>query len=237
MLVLPIALFIIFMILYMQFKSPPVTLFIFSGIFIALCGGMIFLFLYSQDWFMNFPFFGQALRDLFNIRKFNLSVAVWVGFLALFGVASDNGVIVATYLDEIFKRNKPKGIQEVRELVVEGGMKRALPAIMTSATTIIALIPIITSKGRGSDVMVPMALPVFGGMSFAMITLFIVPVLYSWHKERKFVARKEDKLKLVESNLAKLIGSAVAQKTARITNQIFSFHKAIGQLLKSKFVK
>jgi len=185
MLVVPVALFIIFMILYFQFKSVLTTLLVFSGIFVAWAGGFILLWLYGQDWFLDLSLFGVNLRELFNIHQYNLSVAVWVGFLALFGIASDNGVIFATYLNQRFDRDKPSSIQAVRQATVTAAMRRVRPALMTSATTILALIPVLTSTGRGSDIMVPMAIPSFGGMLVAVVSIFLVPVLYCWIKEAK----------------------------------------------------
>ena len=183
--VLPLALFIIFLILYFQFKRVSTTLIVFSGIFVAWAGGFLMLWLYGQDWFMNFNFTGINMRDLFQIHTINISVAVWVGFLALFGIASDNGVIISTYLDQSFASRKPKTIQEVREATVFAGARRIRPAMMTASTTILALIPILTSSGRGSDVMIPMAIPSFGGMSLAIITTFVVPILYAIMAERR----------------------------------------------------
>jgi Cu(I)/Ag(I) efflux system membrane protein CusA/SilA len=123
------------------------------------------------------------LRNLFNINPVNLSVAVWVGFIALFGIATDDGVIMATFLKQSFNKNKPKNLTEVRNSIVEAGEKRIRPCLMTTATTLLALLPILTSTGRGSDIMIPMAIPSFGGMLIALITLFVVPVLYSWKEE------------------------------------------------------
>ena len=107
-----------------------------------------------------------------------MSVAIWVGFLALFGIATDNGVVTATYLDQTMARNQAGSKSEIRQLVVEGASRRIRPALMTTATTLIALIPVLTSTGRGSDIMVPMAIPSFGGMLVAIITTLLVPVLY-----------------------------------------------------------
>ncbi len=191
MLVVPLALFIIFIILYFQFKAVSTTFFVFSGIVAAWAGGLIMLWLYAQPWFLNFSLFGAGMRDLFQIHTVNLSTAVWVGFLALFGIASDNGVVMATYLDQSFKERGPRTIAEIREATVAAGLRRIRPCLMTTATTILALIPILTSTGRGADVMVPMAIPSFGGMIFALITIFIVPVLYSWFREMKLGRREE----------------------------------------------
>ncbi len=189
MIVLPLALVIIFLILYFQFKRVPTTLLVFSGIFVAWAGGFMMLWLYGQDWFLDFSLFGVDLRELFQIRSFNLSVAVWVGFLALFGIASDNGVIMSTYLDQVFAKEKPSSIRQIREATVKAGVRRIRPALMTSATTILALIPVLTSTGRGSDIMVPMAIPSFGGMTVVLVTVFLVPVLYSALAERRLKRR------------------------------------------------
>ncbi|OED48137.1 hypothetical protein AB832_00330 [Flavobacteriaceae bacterium (ex Bugula neritina AB1)] len=171
------------MILYFQFRSFVTSLFIFAGIAVAFAGGFILIWLYGQDWFLNINFFGENLRTLFQIHTINLSVAVWVGFIALFGIATDDGVVMTTFLSQTFKKNRPKTYQEVRNSVIEAGEKRIRPCLMTTATTILALLPILTSTGRGSDIMIPMAIPAFGGMLVALITLFVVPVLFSWKEE------------------------------------------------------
>ena len=181
--ILPLALVIIFLILYFQFKRVSTSLLVFSGIIVAWAGGFILIWLYGQSWFLDFSLVGVNMQNLFQIHPINLSVAVWVGFLALFGIASDNGVIVATYLDQVFIKKQPKTIAEIRESTIEAGKRRIRPALMTTATTILALLPILTSTGRGSDIMVPMAIPSFGGMCLALITLFVVPVSYCWIKE------------------------------------------------------
>jgi Cu(I)/Ag(I) efflux system membrane protein CusA/SilA len=183
--VLPIALAIIFLILYFHFGSVTISAMVFTGVFIAFAGGFIMIGLYDTSWFLNFDFFGTNMRDLFQIRTINLSVAVWVGFLALFGIATDDGVLVATFLRDSFKRNKPKTIESVRDAVVEGGLRRVRPAMMTTATTILALLPVLTSTGRGADIMLPMAIPSFGGMTLQIITMFTVPVLFSLWQEWK----------------------------------------------------
>lgn len=190
--VVPIALTIIFLILYFQFRSVTISAMVFTGVFIAFAGGFIMIGLYDTDWFLNFEFFGINMRDLFQIQTVNLSVAVWVGFLALFGIATDDGVLVATFLKDSFQKNRPNNIPEIRNAVVEGGLRRVRPAMMTTATTILALLPILTSTGRGSDIMLPMAIPSFGGMTLQMITMFTVPVLYSLWQEWKL--RLENRL-------------------------------------------
>lgn len=181
--VLPLSLGVIFLLLYFQFRSVGVTLMVFSGVFVAWGGGFMMLWLYGQDWFMDIAPFGIDLRELFQVRAFNLSIAVWVGFLALFGIATDDGVVMATRIKQSFDEHKPTTIDGVRAATVEGARLRIRAALMTSATTILALLPVLTSTGRGSDIMVPMAIPTFGGMTVALITLFVVPILYSTSRE------------------------------------------------------
>jgi Cu(I)/Ag(I) efflux system membrane protein CusA/SilA len=183
--ILPLALLAIFTILYLQFKSASTTAIVFSGIAVAWAGGFLLIWLYGQPWFMDFTLMGAAMRDLFRIHPVNLSVAVWVGFLALFGIASDNGVVLATYLDQSCAARPITCIADVREATVEAAKRRIRPCLMTSATTILALLPVLTSTGRGSDVMIPMAIPSFGGMLVVLLSVFVVPVLYSWVRERR----------------------------------------------------
>jgi copper/silver efflux system protein len=176
--VLPLSLAIIFLILYFQFRSVITSLIIFSGVFVAWSGGFMLIWLYGQDWFMNFEIFGRNLRTLFQIGPVNLSVAVWVGFLALFGIATDDGVVMATRLRQSFAGARPATIDEIRAATIVAGKLRIRACLMTTATTILALLPVMTSTGRGSDIMIPMAIPTFGGMLVALLTLFVVPLLY-----------------------------------------------------------
>lgn len=184
MTVVPISLLLIFFILYFQFRSVVTTSMIFSGILVAFSGGFLLLWCYGQPWFLNFSIGGIELRDLFQVHTINLSVAVWVGFIALFGVATDDGVLMGTYLGQTFKKNSPKSISAVRDSVVFAASKRVRPATLTTATTLIALVPVITSQGKGADIMGPMSIPLFGGMLIQTMTMFIVPVLYAMWQER-----------------------------------------------------
>lgn len=176
--VIPFTLFVIFLILYLQFRSAMTTVFIFSGIFVAWAGGFLMLWLYAQDWFLNFAVGETNFRDLFQVRPFNLSVAVWVGFIALFGIATDNGVLIASYLEHRFEKDGPGTREGIRATVRLAAQRRIRPALMTTATTLLALLPVLTSRGRGADIMVPMAIPSFGGMAIALLTVFVVPILY-----------------------------------------------------------
>ncbi|MBO6515082.1 MAG: efflux RND transporter permease subunit [Bacteroidia bacterium] len=183
--IVPVVFVIIFLILFFQFKSVSTSFMIFSGIAMAFSGAFVMLWFYGQNWFLDFSLFGSNMRELFQMHPINLSVAVWVGFIALFGIATDDGVLMGTYLDQSFAKNKTTTIAEIRAAVVKAGQRRIKPAIMTSATTIIALLPVLTSTGRGADIMIPMAIPAFGGMIVASITYFIVPVLYCMREEVK----------------------------------------------------
>jgi copper/silver efflux system protein len=183
--VLPLALAAIFLILYLQFRRVTTSLLVFSGIAVAWSGGFILLWMYGQPWFLDFSFLGAEMRDLFQVEPMNLSVAVWVGFLALFGIATDDGVIQATYLTQVFRERRPRTIAAVREATVAAARRRIRPCLMTSATTILALLPVLTSTGRGSSVMIPMAIPSFGGMLVVVLSVFTVPVLYCWVEEWK----------------------------------------------------
>jgi copper/silver efflux system protein len=190
--VLPLALFIIFIILYLQFKSTITTSLVFSGILIAWAGGFIMLWLYGQTWFLDFEVFGTNMRELFQVHTINMSVAVWVGFLALFGIASDDGVVIATYLDQSFWKREIASREDARKATIVAGLRRVRPCLMTTATTILALIPVLTSTGRGSDIMVPMAIPSFGGMMIEIMTMLIVPVLYCYVMEWKIKHNIQD---------------------------------------------
>ncbi len=181
--VVPLALLIIFIILYFQFRSATTSLMVFTAIIVAFAGGFIMMWLYGQSWFLNFSIFGQNIRELFQMHPINLSVAVWVGFVALFGIATDDGVVMATYLKQTFTKNEPTTKADIRKSVVEAGEKRIRPCLMTTATTVLALLPVLTSTGRGSDIMIPMAIPAFGGMIIDVTSYFLLPVLYSLREE------------------------------------------------------
>ena len=183
MIVVPLALLIVLLVLYFQFKTLTASLIHFSGVFVAFAGGFILLWLYGQDWFMNFSLARVNMRDLFQMHTINLSVAVWVGFIALFGVATDDGVLMGTYIHHVFLEKDPQTRHAIREAVVTAGLKRVRPAAMTTATTLIALLPVLTSTGKGADIMVPMAIPTFGGMLIQSKTMFVVTVFQCWWRE------------------------------------------------------
>jgi len=193
--VIPISLLLILLLLYFQFKTVTASFIHFSGVFVAFAGGFIMLWLYGQDWFMNFSVAGMNLRDLFQMHPINLSVAVWVGFIALFGIATNDGVIMGTYIHQVFEEKKPKTVHEVREAVISAGKKRVRPAMMTTAVAVIALLPVLTSTGKGADIMVPMAIPTFGGMIIQVMTIYVVPLFQAMWREN---AVKKEEIKAVQ---------------------------------------
>ncbi len=181
--VIPISLLLILLLLYFQFRTLTASLIHFSGVFVAFAGGFIMLWLYGQDWFLNFSIAGINLRDMFQMHTINLSVAVWVGFIALFGIATNDGVIMGTYIHQVFEARHPATIHDVREAVVSAGLKRVRPAMMTTAVAVIALLPVLSSNGKGSDIMIPMAIPMFGGMVIQVMTVFVVPMFQAMWRE------------------------------------------------------
>jgi len=182
--VIPISLLLILLLLFFQFRTITASFIHFSGVFVAFAGGFIMLWLYGQDWFLNFSIAGINLRDMFQMHPINLSVAVWVGFIALFGIATNDGVIMGTYIHQVFEDRHPATVHDVREAVVSAGMKRVRPAMMTTAVAVIALLPVLSSNGKGSDIMIPMAIPMFGGMVIQVMTVFVVPLFQAMWRER-----------------------------------------------------
>ena len=142
---------------YLHFRSLPISLVVFSGIPVAAAGGMIAVAVMGVD----------------------MNTAMWVGFIALFGLAADDGIVMGTYMRETLRRRTIRNVEDIRNAIFEAGLKRIRPCTMTTVTTLVALLPVLLSTGRGADVARAMALPVFGGMLIEPFTTFIVPTLYS----------------------------------------------------------
>ena len=126
------------------------------------------------------------------MHPINLSVAIWVGFLALFGIASDNGVLIASGIDDGIRGKSFDTIQELHQKIIKASTRRLRPALMTSATTMLAFLPVLTATGRGADIMIPMAIPSFGGMVIVLVTIFVVPVLYCVVEERRLLREQKE---------------------------------------------
>lgn len=181
----PAVLLVILMLLSIQLRSLAVAMMVFSGVAVAFAGGMVWLWLYNQPGALELSLAGVSLAEVFHVVPTNFSVAIWVGFIALFGIATDDGVVMATWLQQERRRSQPSDRDEFEQMIMDVGMRRLRPCLMTTATTLLALLPVMTSVGTGAGVMIPMAIPAFGGMSFALITLFVVPLLYSFTGPRR----------------------------------------------------
>jgi Cu(I)/Ag(I) efflux system membrane protein CusA/SilA len=163
MILFPLALIINLMILYWGMRNMVEGMMIFSAVPIASAGGLILL----------------------GVLDVNTSVAVWVGFLSLFGIAVDDGVVMMTYLRQDIRRKKPESFEVLKKAILEAGSRRIRPLIMTTTTTVMALMPVMWSQGTGSEIMQPMAIPTLGGMAVSFVSLFMTPVLFSYYYQRK----------------------------------------------------
>ena len=163
-LLVPVVLFSMFVMIYMGMGKWWLAFVVFFGILVSASGGFALLLFYGS----------------------NLSVAVWVGFIVLFGVADDASVVILSFLEDNFRDKHPQSIPEIRTLVIEASLKRVRPLLMSTATTVIGLMPIFLTHGRGSDVMQPMAIPSVGGMGVQLITFLVAPCIYCLVKELQF---------------------------------------------------
>lgn len=160
----PICIAIMFVSLYLGFRRKWIAPVIFLDVIVSLSAGFLLLPLWDA----------------------NLSVAVWVGFLVLLGVVDDDSVVLSTYLEDIFDKKEMQSVADIRESVVQAGLKRIRANLMTICTTVFGLMPVFWATGRGADVMKPIALPSLGGMSVSVVTMFIVPCLFCAIEEWKW---------------------------------------------------
>src|ERR671939_1073562 len=168
LIVIPVVLVIIFGLLYMTYGSALEAAHVLLAVPFALTGGVYLL------W---------ALR-------YNFSVAVWVGFIALFGTAVQTGVVMVIYLEEAVERKKKElgrlTPRTLKEAVTEGALLRLRPKVMTVSTVVAGLLPIMWSTSAGSEVMKPLATPVLGGMVSSLLHVLVVtPVIFFWLQERR----------------------------------------------------
>ncbi|HKR67110.1 MAG TPA: efflux RND transporter permease subunit, partial [Thermoanaerobaculia bacterium] len=172
---IPLVLVIIFAILYFTLHSAIEAGLVMLSVPFALIGGVYLMWLYGFNW----------------------SVAVWVGFIALYGVAVQTGVVMVLYLHEALDRKMLDGrvtVQEIFEATVEGALLRVRPKVMTVATTVLGLIPLLWATGAGSDVMKPIAVPLIGGMVTSTIhVLLVTPIIFFIVKRHEL---KRGRLKL-----------------------------------------
>jgi copper/silver efflux system protein len=159
-LMMPAVLLAIFAILYFTLRSTTEAALVMLSVPFALIGGIFLMWLYNFNW----------------------SVAVWVGFIALYGVAVQTGVIMVVYLHEALDRKLDSGevtAQDIADATVEGALLRVRPKLMTVATTVLGLIPLLWATGTGSDVMKPIAVPIIGGMVTSTVhVLLVTPIIF-----------------------------------------------------------
>jgi Cu(I)/Ag(I) efflux system membrane protein CusA/SilA len=161
MVIIPLVILVSWFLIYLNFRDMVLTSIIFSQIPIAIFGGMIGL-------------------GLFGIE---MNTAIWVGIIALIGIAEDDGVVIATYIQQLVTRSPIRTVATLRDMTVAAGARRIRACLMTAFTTFAALLPVMLATGRGSDVARAMALPVFFGMFVELISLFVVPVFYCGYLE------------------------------------------------------
>lgn len=159
--VIPLTLILIFLLLYMNFQSTAKSLIVLLSVPFSLIGAV---------WYIH-------------LLGYNLSVAVWVGIIALAGVAAETGVVMIVYLDEVYDRRRREGtlttLQDLYDATIEGAALRVRPKLMTVTTTILGLVPIMWSQGTGADMMKRIAAPMIGGMvTSTILTLVIIPAIY-----------------------------------------------------------
>jgi len=184
---LPVCLVSIFLLMYAEFRTFSVPAIIFAGsIPVAVSGGLLALRFWPS---VQYLLENTGLTRASGHDQINITVAVVVGFIALLGICVDDGVLMASNITRIVKKEKPSTSEQLRTIVVQAGTMRVRPAVMTTVTTIVALIPVLLASGRGSTLARPMAIPVFGGMVLEFLSMLIVPVVYSWRLERKLKRR------------------------------------------------
>src|SRR5690625_5153292 len=191
----PIALLLIFVMLYFAFKSVKEALMIYSAIPLAAVGGVLLL------WVRDMP----------------LSISAGVGFIALFGVSVLNGII----LIEHFKELKEKGMKDMHELIVQGSKDRLRAVLLTATSTALGFLPMAVSVGAGAEVQRPLSTVVIGGMFTAFIlTLVVLPVLYSIFAGDKKENQKTRKAIPITLVLVLIGSSAIAQESPKTLEQL-----------------
>jgi Cu(I)/Ag(I) efflux system membrane protein CusA/SilA len=173
--ILPVVFFIIFLLLYLVFKSAAEAAVLIVPTLYAMSGGLLL------QWMLGY----------------NFSVAVWVGYIALFGIAVETGVVMVVYLHEALGHRLSRGIPlheaDIEQAIIEGAVQRLRPKLMTVAAVILSLAPILWETGIGSDVMKPIAAPIVGGMITSTIhVLILVPVFFLLMKRRQLRKGKLD---------------------------------------------
>jgi copper/silver efflux system protein len=170
--VVPLTVFLIFVLLYLNFRSVSRSLIVLLSIPFGVVGAIVYLF----------------------FLHYHLSVAVWVGIIALAGVAAETGVIMIIFLDEAYDRWEREGrlhsLADLRDAIIEGAVQRVRPKMMTASAILFGLLPIMWSHGAGADVMKRIAAPMIGGMvTSTVLTLLVIPAIYALWRGRQLPLR------------------------------------------------
>jgi Cu(I)/Ag(I) efflux system membrane protein CusA/SilA len=181
--IIPATLLVIFLLLYIHFSNLIEVVIVMASLPFALVGGFWLIYLLG----------------------YNMSVAVGVGFIALAGLATETGIVMLVYLDEVFKRKTKEGqmksINDLQESIIEGAVDRVRPKIMTVATTLIGLLPVMYGTGAGSQIMKRIAAPMVGGLvSSTIMTLIIIPVFYDLWKTHEIKRKNKPKISKLNNN-------------------------------------
>jgi len=181
--ILPIVVVIMFIVLYITYSSFADALIIMFAVPTALTGGMLFLYIWG----------------------YNFSVAVWVGFIALFGMAASTGIVMVVFLKEAIEKKGEKNIREksqITEAILEGASLRLRPLLMTISTTLFGLLPMLWATGTGAEIMRPLAVPIIGGtFTSTLVILLVIPVLYHMVKEWQLLPRRPKKVKIKRTKM------------------------------------
>ena len=174
--ILPLTLLLIWLLLYLQFRKIWLSALVLSSVIISFIGGFGFLWLCQHSsatsWAEYLSIFGLG-------EAIPLNTVTWVGFIALMGITVDNGVVMGMRLEAFFALRRPTNVAQALEAAYEAGRSRLRACLITTATTLIALLPLLSSEGKGSELMKTIAAPLFGGMLLGPVFLFFLPILYA----------------------------------------------------------
>ncbi len=202
--IFPVVIVLIFVILYLTYKDVADAALMMLAVPEALAGGAFFLFLWPKlrawDW---------------HAEPYPFSVAVWVGFIACFGMATETGIIMLVYLREALDKRggleKIRSLEELRQAVIEGAVHRLRPKLLTEGVAIIAIFPMVFASGVGGEILAPMALPVLGGLliSDEVVDIFL-PVRFYWVRRARWLKLQEQKRAAAAKELAEANGQPQA---------------------------
>lgn len=178
--VLPAVIAVIFLILYLTYNDLADALLMMLAVPEALAGGALFMYIFPK------------LTEGIHAPPMDFSVAVWIGFIACFGMATETGIIMLVYLREAIEKRggleNISSLEELRQAVIEGAVHRLRPKLLTEGVAIIAIFPMVFAKGVGAEILAPMALPVLGGLlvSDEVVDLFL-PVRFYWVRRARWL--------------------------------------------------